>query len=194
MKLVGLTGGIGCGKTTVLKAFQSLGIPCFVADQQAADYYNDPSFVDAVASFLGSDIRLPDGSVDKQRIASIVFSDPQALQRLNSIIHPRVMDDFRRWAAKQEAPYVILESAILYEYGLDKQMDCIIAVYVEKEERMRRLLLRDQTSREALEARMRNQLSAEEKMDRADYVILNYEGNPRRRQVETVDRKLRNGL
>ncbi len=194
MKLVGLTGGIGCGKTTVLKAFQSLGVPCFVADQQAADYYNDPSFVDAVASFLGSDIRLPDGSVDKQRIASIVFSDPQALQRLNSIIHPRVMDDFRRWAAKQEAPYVILESAILYEYGLDKQMDCIIAVYVEKEERMRRLLLRDQTSREALEARMRNQLSAEEKMDRADYVILNYEGNPRRRQVETVDRKLRNGL
>ncbi len=194
MKLVGLTGGIGCGKTTVLKAFQSLGVPCFVADQQAADYYNDPSFVDAVASFLGSDIRLPDGSVDKQRIASIVFSDPQALQHLNSIIHPRVMDDFRRWAAKQEAPYVILESAILYEYGLDKQMDCIIAVYVEKEERMRRLLLRDQTSREALEARMRNQLSAEEKMDRADYVILNYEGNPRRRQVETVDRKLRNGL
>ena len=194
MKLVGLTGGIGCGKTTVLKAFQALGIPCFVADQQAADYYNDPSFVDTVASFLGSDIRLPDGSVDKQRIASIVFSDPQALQRLNSIIHPRVMDDFRRWAASQEAPYVILESAILYEYGLDKQMDCIIAVYVEKEERMRRLLLRDQTSREALEARMRNQLSAEEKMDRADYVILNYEGNPRRRQVETVDRKLRNGL
>ena len=127
-----------------------------------------------------------DDSVDKQAIARIVFADKGALASLNGLIHPRVMEDFRRWAGEQRAPYVIFESAILYEYGLEQAVDKVIAVYVEKEERFRRLEQRDHATREALEARMRNQLSAEEKMDRADYVVLNYEGNPRQRQVEHI--------
>ncbi len=194
MKLIGLTGGIGCGKTTVLKEFQAIGIPCFVADTHAASYYEEPDFVQQLNTILNCDVCLADGSVDKRRVADIVFNDSKALSRLNALVHPRVMSDFRQWAAQQQAPYVILESAILYEYGLDKSLDAVIAVYLEKEERFRRLMFRDRTSREALEARMRNQLPAEEKMDRADYVILNYEGNPRRRQVETIDRKLKNNL
>lgn len=194
MKLIGLTGGIGCGKTTVLKEFQAIGIPCFVADTHAASYYEEPDFVHQLNTILKCDVCLADGSVDKRRVADIVFNDSKALSRLNALVHPRVMSDFRQWAAQQQAPYVILESAILYEYGLDKSLDAVIAVYLEKEERFRRLMFRDRTSREALEARMRNQLPAEEKMDRADYVILNYEGNPRRRQVETIDRKLKNNL
>lgn len=194
MKLVGLTGGIGCGKTTVLEVFRSLGVPCFVADQVAGAYYADPDFLHSVRALFGDRVFNADGSADKRAIAAIVFADPAALQQLNALVHPRVMSDFRRWAAQQQAPYVIFESAILYEYALDKQVDHVVAVYLEKEERLRRLELRDHASREALESRMRNQLTAEEKMDRADYVVLNYEGNPRQRQVQYIDRLLRSGM
>ena len=195
MKLIGLTGGIGCGKTTVLEEFQKLGVPCFVADRHAADYYRNADFLESVRILLGDSVIKPDGTADKARIATIVFNDRNALLQLNALIHPRVMKDFAAWATnlQKEAapPYVIMESAIIFEYGLEKQLDSIIAVYLEKEERMRRLILRDKTSREQLEQRMRNQMSAEEKMDRADYVILNYEGNPRARQVATIDSWLR---
>ena len=186
MITVGLTGGIGCGKTTVLRLFRELGVPCFVADEVAGQYYEDEAFLKSIRELFGDRVFRADDSVDKQAIARIVFADKGALASLNGLIHPRVMEDFRRWAGEQRAPYVIFESAILYEYGLEQAVDKVIAVYVEKEERFRRLEQRDHATREALEARMRNQLSAEEKMDRADYVVLNYEGNPRQRQVEHI--------
>lgn len=196
MKLVGLTGGIGCGKTTVLEEFKRLGVPCFVADQHASDYYQEPDFLTEIRKLFGLTVFLDSSSVDKKKIASIVFSDKEKLLQLNALIHPRVMNDFRTWAYNQNPKdgYVIIESAILYEYNLDRQLDKIIAVYLEKEERMRRLQLRDNTSREALEARINNQLSAEEKMDRADYVVLNYEGNPRARQVATIHKRITDSI
>lgn len=191
MKLVALTGGIGCGKTTVLEEFQKLGVPCFVADQVAGRYYDDPAFVVEVVNLFGKDVLQKDGSVDKRAIARIVFNDAQALKKLNALIHPRVWDDFRLFAESHtDRPYVIFESAITYEYGFDKMVDKVICVYLEKEERLRRLELRDKVSRTELEARMRNQWEAEEKMMRADFVILNYEGNPRKRQVAFVHNKL----
>ena len=192
MNLVGLTGGIGCGKTTVLQAFQALGVPCFVADDCARAYYEDAEFLERIRALFGAEVFDAEDRADKGRIAQIVFRDPDRLARLNALVHPRVMEDFRRFAAQQQAPYVIIESAILYEYGLDRMLDRIVAVYLEQEERLRRLELRDHASRQSLLDRMRNQLSAEEKMDRADYVILNYEGNPRRRQVETIHNRLLN--
>lgn len=191
MKLVALTGGIGCGKTTVLEEFQKLGVPCFVADQVAGRYYDDPAFVAEVVGLFGNEVLRDDGSVDKRAIARIVFNDAQALKNLNVLIHPRVWEDFRLFAERNsESPYVIFESAITYEYGFDKMVDKVICVYLEKEERLRRLELRDKVSRTELEARMRNQWEAEEKMMRADFVILNYEGNPRKRQVAFVHNKL----
>lgn len=189
-RAIGLTGGIGCGKTTVLEAFRTLGVPCFVADSCAGRYYEEAAFLSDIRQLLGDRVFHADGSVDKRAIARIVFSDREALEQLNALIHPRVRRDFERWRAEQAAPFVLFESAILYEYGFDRLMDKVIAVYVEKEERLRRLELRDHASREELEARMRNQLSAEEKMDMADYVVLNYEGNPRARQVASVYRWL----
>ena len=191
MKLVALTGGIGCGKTTVLEEFQKLGVPCFVADQVAGRYYDDPAFVAEVVNLFGKDVLQKDGSVDKRAIARIVFNDAQALKKLNALIHPRVWEDFKLFAESHtDSPYVIFESAITYEYGFDKMVDKVICVYLEKEERLRRLELRDKVSRTELEARMRNQWEAEEKMMRADFVILNYEGNPRKRQVAFVHNKL----
>lgn len=186
-RVVGLTGGIGCGKTTVLQEFRNLGVPCFVADEASRRCYDDPGFRSVVADRFGAGrVILPDGSVDRRAVADIVFRDPDQLRWLNGEVHPRVMADFDRWRSSQVAPYVILESAILYEAHLDARVDLVVAVYLEREERLRRLELRDHASREALEARMRNQLSAEEKMDRADFVVLNYEGNPRARQVRYV--------
>ena len=182
--LVALTGGIGCGKTTVLNEFRKLGIPCFVADEVAGAYYSDPAFLTQIRDLFGNRVFRPDGTVDKKAIASIVFADPTMLQRLNALVHPRVWDDFVRFASQHtDAPYILFESAIVYEYGFDRLVDKVICVYLEKEERLRRLELRDHATRAQLEARMANQLSAEEKMMRADYVVLNYEGNPRPRQV-----------
>lgn len=191
--LVALTGGIGCGKTTVLNQFDSLGIPCFVADQVAGRYYDNPDFLTQIRALFGDSVMLPDGSADKRAIAQIVFSNNEMLQRLNSLIHPRVWVDFELFVQEnKQAPYIIFESAIAYEYGFDKLVDRVVCVYLEEEERLRRLQLRDHASREQLLARMRNQLSAEEKMMRAHYVVLNYEGNPRARQVQYIHSLLLN--
>lgn len=186
-RYVALTGGIGCGKTTVLQQFRALGIPCFIADQVAGAYYSDPAFLDQIRSLFGPAVIQPDGTADKAAIARIVFADPQALQRLNQLVHPRVWDDFLQFAQKHaDAPYLIFESAIVYEYAFDRLVDKVICVYLDLAERMRRLVERDHTTPQQLQARMANQLTAEEKMRRADYVILNYEGNPRARQVQHV--------
>ena len=192
-RIVALTGGIGCGKTTVLHEFQKLGIPCFVADEVAGSYYSEPSFLAEIRRLFGDRVLLPDGRADKRAIAQIVFSDRDALQQLNGLIHPRVMGDLKMFALQHaDSPYVIFESAIIYEYGFDQMVDSVVCVYLEEEERLRRLELRDHATREQLQARMRNQLSAEEKMMRADYVVLNYEGNPRERQVRHIHEQLMN--
>lgn len=188
---VGLTGGIGCGKTTVLKEFKKLGVPCFVSDEVAKRYYEEADFVDQVSQLIGEDVRDASGAVDKQKIAKKVFSNKVLLEGLNQLVHPRVIRDFESWAAQQKSDYVIFECAILYEHGLEQKMDQVVCVYLEREERLRRLELRDKVEREALEARMKNQWSAERKMEMADWVILNYEGNPRPRQVRFVDQCLR---
>ncbi len=191
MKLIGLTGGIGCGKTTVLQEFQRQDIPCFVADTQAARYYQEPAFLEKLRILFGKEIITTEGTADKIALAQIVFHDKTKLAQLNQLVHPRVWDDFIDFAkANRQAPFVIFESAILYEYHFDQRVDKVICVYLDFEERMRRLLIRDKSNREALLARMNNQLEAEEKLDRADYVILNYEGNPRSRQVEWIRKQI----
>ena len=194
MKLVGLTGGIGCGKSTVVNVFREIGVPCFVADDEAGKYYDDPLFLEEIRRLLGDKVFSDTGKVDKRKIAQIVFNDKEKLSQLNSLIHPRVMRQFKEWAQRQDSDYVIIESAILYEYCLDKQLDKIVAVYIDREECIQRLEHRSNEPRDVIEARINNQLSAEEKMDRADYVILNFEGNPRERQVRYIDKMLRNDL
>lgn len=192
MKKVGITGGIGCGKSTVVAEFRQLGVPCFVSDIVAASYYFDIDFLDQLRSLLGDQVFRPDGSVDKQKVASLVFSDRKLLEGLNAMIHPRVMDDFEHFCHQHEkVPYVLFESAILFDYGFDRLMDRVICVYLDLPERMRRLRLRDGVGEAQIMARIQNQMPAEEMMDRADYVVLNYEGNPRSRQVAFIDEQLK---
>lgn len=181
---IGLTGGIGCGKSTVLDLFRRLGIPCFEADRAGASCYDDEAFCQEVVAAFGKSVERQDGGIDKVRLADIVFNDAEALCRLNAMVHPRVEALFLQWASEQDSLCVVFESAILYEYGFDRLMHRVVCVYLDQEERMRRLLLRDHTDRQHIERRMANQIEAEVKMQRADYVILNYEGNPRERQVK----------
>ena len=192
MKRVGITGGIGCGKSTVVAAFGKLGVPCFVADSVAGAYYSDPFFLNEVRGIFGDSVFRHDGSVDKRAIAARVFSDKALLGRLNALVHPRVMRDFDTFCQLHSGePYVLFESAIMYDYGLDSLMDCVVCVYLDEEERLQRLQHRDGCDEAAIRARMASQMPAEEVMMRADYVILNYEGNPRGRQVAYFDKILR---
>ena len=187
MRRIGLTGGIGCGKSTVVAELRRQGVPCFVADEVARAYYDDPVFIAQVQSLFDNPVLTPDGKIDRRAVAQSVFQDKAKLQQLNALVHPRVMRDFDDWCRSQgDAPLVFFESAILFEYGLQKYMDAVVAVYLEKEERIRRLMVRDHCAADAIEARMRNQMPDEEKAMRADYVILNYEGNPRARQVRRI--------
>lgn len=190
---VAITGGIGCGKTTVLNEFKKMGIPCFMADEVGGAYYLDPSFLKQVRALFGNQVFLADGSVNKRAIADIVFHDSDALARLNALVHPRVWDDFLLFAQhNSDKPYVIFESAIVYEYGFDLRMNSVVGVYLEKEERIRRLVIRDNASRDQILARVNNQHAAEDILGRADYVVLNYEGNPRSRQVAYIHNQLLN--
>ena len=192
MKRVGITGGIGCGKSTVVAEFEKLGVSCFVADRAGAECYSDQEFLNELHGLLGDSVFLPDGKVDKRAVAAIVFSDKGLLRGLNAMVHPRVMHMFEQFCALHaNEDYVLFESAILYDYGFDRVMDSVVCVYLDLEERLRRLMLRDGATRQQLMARIANQQPAEEAMMRADYVILNYEGNPRARQVMLVDRMLR---
>ena len=187
MKRVGITGGMGCGKSTVVAEFERLGVPCFVADRAGAQLYDDASFLSEVRLLMGDSVFSPDGRADKRAIADRVFHDSAMLQRLNALVHPRVMQLFDDFCSQHsDAPYALFESAILYDYGLDRLMDSVICVYLDLEERILRLTQRDGVDRERLLARIACQIPAEEVMMRADYVILNYEGNPRARQVQTV--------
>lgn len=192
MKRIGITGGIGCGKSTVAQEFKRLGVPCFVCDTVAASYYQDPLFVEQIRTLLGNGVFRDDGSVDKQAIARYVFAKHEALISLNNIVHPRVMHDFETFCSTHtDADYVLFESAILFDYNFNKLMDGVICVYLDIDQRIGRLIARDNTDAEAIMARIENQIPAEEMMRRADYVILNYEGNPRQRQVKYIDNILR---
>ena len=188
---IALTGGIGTGKTYLSRHFIQMGIPVFYADDEAKKLYSDPDFLDVMrAEFPDAGLWTPNGELDFAELKQSCSEKP-FLDRLSALVHPFVMRQFNKWSEKQGVTAVIMESAIIYEYDLQRHLDVVVTVYLEKEERLRRLELRDKVSREVIEARMRNQLSAEEKMDRADYVILNYEGNPRNRQVATLDQWLK---
>lgn len=187
MKRVALTGGIGSGKTTVANEFCLLGIPCFVADKAGAELYNDASFCGKVIELLGDDVAKADGMVSKRAVAEIIFSDKAKLKALNELIHPRVMKMYHQWEKKWiMAPYTIFECAILYEYHLEKQFDKVVSVYTSIPERIARLQIRDNATISQIMPFINAQIPAEEKMMRSDYVILNYEGNPRVRQVKTI--------
>lgn len=188
--IVGLTGGIGSGKSTVANFFKELGVPVYIADLEAKKLMGTSSDIRRdIISVFGADAyenNLP----NRQYLAEIVFENPEKLKQLNAIIHPAVGKHFDDWYHKQNAPYVIKEVAILFENGGDKQCDLIITVTAPKEIRIERVLKRDQTTRKAIEARMQNQWSDKEKIKKSDFVIENITIDNTHQIVEELHRMI----
>ena len=174
MLKVGITGGIGSGKTTVCRIFEMLNIPIYYADDRAKWLMqHDPNLKKNIITLLGEEAYLLEGDLNRTYIGKKIFSDKALLAKLNKLVHPAVFLDGQKWFEEQTSPYAIKEAALFYETGSYKQMDKMIVVTADREERIRRVMLRDGLERKAVEARMDKQLPEEEKIEKADYVIYN---------------------
>ncbi len=170
---IGLTGGIGSGKTTVARVLEQLGAAVYYADERGRRLSDDdPEIVLKIKSLLGDDAYRPDGTLDRRRVAQRVFSDTALLRRLNAIVHPAVREDFERWAEEHAAaPYTVLESAILFESGFDAAADRVVVVAAPEALRIARVMHRDGTDEAAVRARIGAQLPQDELIARADEVL-----------------------
>ena len=177
MLKVGLTGGIGSGKTLVGEIFNHLGIPVFNADLESKNIINtDIEIVRYLKNKFGDDIYTPDG-INRQKMASIIFNDKKVLAEVNLIIHPKVREYFIKWMNNfKNTPYVIEEAAILFESEAYKELDITINVHADELIRINRVVERDRTNIEAVKSRMKNQLSDKERIALADFTIDN-DGN-----------------
>ncbi|MDC7995579.1 dephospho-CoA kinase [Altibacter sp. HG106] len=190
MKIIGLTGGIGSGKTTVATMFGALGIPVYVADEAAKRLMNTSDAIrNEICKLLGKEA-YEGNTLNRAWIAQQVFQDTALLEQLNQIIHPAVGADFKAWTQSLDAPYCIKEAAILFESGAYKQCDAVVVVTAPKETRLARVLKRDDTDEASIKARMAHQLSDAERVARADFVIENLDLEATKTQVEALHRKL----
>lgn len=172
---VGITGGIGSGKTTVCRIFEELGIPVYYADQRAKLLMTaDEMVVSQVKSLFGEKAYLPDRSLNRKWVAAIVFQDAAMLEKLNAIVHPAVQLDGEKWHQQQyDVPYTLKESALLFEIGSEVFFDKTIAVQAPQAIRLQRTMLRDGQTEAQVKARMDKQMDDEKKAQLADYVIVN---------------------
>lgn len=172
-KIIGLTGGIGSGKTRVVKVFSDLGVPCYVADNAAKELMaKEASLIKQIKDLFGAKAYNTQG-LNRAYIGAIVFSDPQKLKALNAIVHPAVAKDFSLWLALQKTPYVIKEVAILFETGGYKAVDQTLLITAPKEVRLQRAMQRDQVAKEVILARMNHQWEDEQRIPLADHIINN---------------------
>lgn len=174
MKIIGLTGGIGSGKTTVAKIFSSLGVPVFFADDEAKKLYEDPYVIEQTKNILQSDDIVDNkGNIVRSKIASIIFKDEKKRSALNQLLHPLVKKRFDEWMRHQNFSYCIREAAILIESGSYKDCEEIIVVVSSMEKRINRVINRDGAKREDVEKRIEAQMSDDERMMYASFVIQN---------------------
>jgi len=170
---VGLTGGIGSGKSTVAKIFETLKIPIFYADLVAKEIINsDKTVIAEIKNNFGN--IYTDGRIEKQRLSNIIFNSPEKLQIINSIVHPAVGEYYQNWLKKNINYYfTIMEAAILFESGTYKQLDKIITVFAPEKLRIKRVSKRDNIETQKVKERINNQMSENKKIQLADYVIYN---------------------
>jgi dephospho-CoA kinase len=192
--MIGLTGGIGAGKSVVAKIFTTLGIPVFNADEAAKQIMqNSPAIKAKLIEQFGITI-YNDTGLQKEKLADIVFNDPFQLQLLNAIIHPVTIQAAKDWAAKQTSPYVIKEAALIFESGAADGLYKVIGVTAPLSLRIHRVMQRDNVSKEQVEARMQHQISDTIKMRLCDYVIQNNNQQMLIPQVIELDKAIRAAL
>ncbi len=190
MKLkVGITGGIGSGKSIVSKIFRSYEVPVFEADAVGRQLLEDREVQKLVVQVLGEAVKGPDG-LDRRAIAAVVFEDESKLNSLNSIIHPRVAAAFERWVEEQSAPYILKEAAILFESGSNLGLDKVIVVDAPEDLRISRVVERDGSRPEEVKSRMANQWPGERIRDMADFIISNDVGDELIPQVHSIHTEL----
>ncbi len=181
MLKIGITGGIGAGKSIVCRLFSLLGIPVYDADSRAKWVMNnDKALQQELTEAFGSETYTLAGELNRTYLGKVAFHDPEKLKLLNSLVHPHVAQDFADWATKnQQAPYLIKEAALMYESESWRQMDEIITVFAPMEVRIKRILKRDpHRTPQDVEAIIAKQLKEEEKMSRAQHIIYNDDKQP----------------
>jgi len=178
MLKVGITGGMGSGKSTVCNILKKLGVPVFSSDDVGKMLLNNDDYLKSqIKKKFDSDMYTSSGTIDRERMARLVFNDPNELKKLNELVHPRVKAEFDSWCKKNEKkPYVVKEAAILFETGQHKELDKMVTVFCPKEERIRRIIKRDEVTKESVEKRMLHQYSDAERNALADFIIMN-DGN-----------------
>ncbi len=172
---IGVTGGIGSGKTTVCRIFNVLGIPVFSADDEARKIMNtDHEVIEMVKTIVGKDV-YSSGSLDRAELAAIIFKNSKLLKEINRLVHPVVFESFNLWVESVSSEYVIMDAAILFESRATELVDKIISVVAPVEERIERVVSRSKLTRDQVLERINNQIDDEEKIRLSDYVIYNSE-------------------
>ena len=196
MLKVGVTGGIGSGKTTVCNMFELLHVPVYYSDSRSKELIqSDSGLIQLIKSEFGDHLYSKENKLDRAALAAIVFNDAEKLGKLNSIVHPAVAKDFLNWCEQYTAEkYIIKESAILFEAIAHIDLDFIITVYADSETRLKRIQDRDHSKASDVLARMKNQLSDTDKMSRSDYVIFNDGKHSLIKQVLALHEELSNDL
>ncbi|MEO6177317.1 MAG: dephospho-CoA kinase [Flavobacterium circumlabens] len=172
-KVIGLTGGIGSGKTTISRYFEEMGVPVYIADDGAKKVIQSEKIIKQIKTTFGDAI-FENNILDRAKLAEIVFKDKEKLSQLNAIVHPAVKEDFEAWLLRHEnCQYVIYEAAILFESGRNKECDLVIAVTAPEEVRIERVLKRDNTTRDHVLSRMKMQWDDEKRISGSNFVINN---------------------
>lgn len=192
MIVVGLTGGIGSGKSTVAKFFQKLDIPVYNSDDVAKELMNNSVSVQSkITQLLGKDA-ITDGQINRSFIAEKVFGNEKLLKHLNGIVHPEVKSHFSKWLKRQNTKYVIKESALIFENNMQNQFDFIIVVLSETKERINRIINRDRRSLEQIKAIIEQQTSDDVRCALADFIIHNQTIEGLKTQVEKINHQILN--
>ena len=173
MLKIGLTGGIGSGKTTVAQIFEVLGIPVYYADSEAKRLMNtDPELKEKITGVFGADV-YTGGELNRAYLGKLVFADPEKLAQLNALVHPATIRDANSWMKKQTKAYAIKEAALIFESGLEKYFDFVIGVSAPQSLRLERVQQRDNSSTEEVLQRIENQMDEKEKTSRCDFIVVN---------------------
>jgi dephospho-CoA kinase len=185
-QIIGLTGGIGSGKTTLATYLKSLGIPVFIADDEAKKLMQSTEVVAEIQTVFGKAI-FENGVLNRQQLAAIVFSDPEKLSQLNAIIHPAVKKQFRIWLDQfQSEPIVVYEAAILFESGSYQNCDSIITITAPLEDRITRVMQRDNSSREQVLDRINAQWTDEQRIAKSNFVVENSDAQLAKSSIDEI--------
>lgn len=192
-KIIGLTGGIGSGKSTVASYIASKGIPVYIADEEAKKIMNRKMVISEVSAIFSEPILDNKNKLDRKKIASIVFNNPEKLKELNAIIHPKVKIHFLNWLKKHKKhSFVIKEVAILFETGGNKECDAVILVTAPEKLRIQRAISRDNTDELSIRERIKNQLSDEIKKKSSNFIINNIKLEDTLKEIDKIIEILKN--